>query len=322
MKDCESEGMTAETSRALYRRHIDQRLAALLPPVLPGHSALEAAMRDGVLAPGKRLRPLMTVLAAEDLGGDALAAIDAGCAVELVHAASLVLDDLPCMDNAKLRRGLPAVHVGHGEDLAVLVSISAVSLAYQLISEIETIPAQARLDAIAILAKAVGVTGLVAGQFEDLRGGRTRRAVAEIHAANGLKTGALFSAAVEIGGVVAGTDAATRKKLCAFAGELGHAFQLLDDFLDLAPNAGVTGKDVGSDEGKSTILSIIGRDSARRRIDRHVEAAQQSLDEIFGARSRLHGLVAAIVDQALPAHPPAAYSNDDSLDLGQGIGAR
>ena len=317
--------MTAEptTSLALYRRHIDLRLEALLPPVLPGHSALDAAMRDGVLAPGKRLRPIMTVLAAEDLGGDAMAAIDAGCAVELVHAASLVLDDLPCMDNAKLRRGLPAVHVGHGEDLAVLVSISAVSLAYQLISEIEAIPAQARLDSITVLAKAVGVSGLVAGQFEDLRGGRTRRAVAEIHAANGLKTGALFSAAVEIGGVVAGADAATRKKLCAFAGELGHAFQLLDDFLDLAPHAGMTGKDVGSDDGKSTILSVIGRDSARRRIDRHIEMAQASLDEIFGARSRLHGLVSAIVDQALPSPLTAAYSNDDTPgELGQEIGAR
>jgi geranylgeranyl diphosphate synthase, type II len=317
--------MTADptTSLALYRRHIDLRLAALLPPVLPGHSALSAALRDGILAPGKRLRPIMTVLAAEDLGGDAMAAIDAGCAVELVHAASLVLDDLPCMDNAKLRRGLPAVHVGHGEDLAVLVSISAVSLAYQLISEIQAIPAQARLDGIAVLAKAVGVSGLVAGQFEDLRGGRTRRAVAEIHAANGLKTGALFSAAVETGAVVAGADPATRKKLRSFAAELGHAFQLLDDLLDLAPNSGVTGKDVGSDEGKSTILSIIGRDSTRRRIDRHIEAAQQCLDEIFGAQSRLHGLVSAIVDQALPAPPPAAYSNDDSPgELGQEIGAR
>lgn len=313
----------ATTGLTLYRRQIDLRLAALLPPVLPGHSALDAAMRDGVLAPGKRLRPLMTVLTAEDLGGNALSAIDAGCAVELVHAASLVLDDLPCMDNAKLRRGLPTVHVGHGEDIAVLVSISAVSLAYQLISEISEIPAAVRLDAISILAKAVGVAGLVGGQFDDLRRGKTRRAVAEIQAANGLKTGALFSAAVEIGGVIAGADAATRSKLRSFAEELGHAFQLLDDFLDLAANPGLTGKDIGKDEGKSTILSIVGRDSARRRIDRHIEKAQQALDEIFGTGSRLHGLVSAIVEQALPAPLAAAFSNDDMPGgLGQEIGAR
>lgn len=313
----------ATTGLTLYRRQIDLRLAALLPPVLPGHSALDAAMRDGVLAPGKRLRPLMTVLTAEDLGGNALSAIDAGCAVELVHAASLVLDDLPCMDNAKLRRGLPAVHVGHGEDIAVLVSISAVSLAYQLISEISDIPAAGRLDAISILAKAVGVAGLVGGQFDDLRRGKTRRAVAEIQAANGLKTGALFSAAVEIGGVIAGADAATRAKLRSFAEELGHAFQLLDDFLDLAANPGLTGKDIGKDEGKSTILSIVGRDSARRRIDRHIETAQEALDEIFGTGSRLHGLVSAIVEQALPTPVAAAFSNDDMPGgLGQEIGVR
>ena len=300
--------MTADatTNLAHYRHQIDMRLAEMLPPALPGHAALAAAMRDGVLAPGKRLRPLMTVLAAEDLGGKIAAAVDAGCAVELVHAASLVLDDLPCMDDAKLRRGQPAVHVGHGEDLAVLVSISAVSLAYQRMSEIEALPAAARLEGIAVLAKAVGNAGLVGGQFEDLRGGGLRRDATEIQTANGLKTGALFSAAVEIGAIVANADPTIRARLRGFASELGHAFQLLDDFLDLAPSSAATGKDIGSDAGKSTMLSILGRDSTRRRIDRHIEAAERSLSELFGPRSGLQSLVTLVVDQALP---PASGSN-------------
>lgn len=301
--ESERRGMTSDlkSSLDLYRRRIDHRLEALLPPVLPGQALLGEALRESVLAPGKRLRPLMTVIAAEDLGGDANAAIDAGCAVEMIHAASLVLDDLPCMDDAALRRGLPAIHIGHGEDVAVLVSVAALTRAYQVLATIETLDPGARIDCVAVLAGSVGVSGLVGGQFEDLRGGRALRPVDEIAAANGLKTGSLFSAAVEIGGVVAGARNGTRLRLRSFAEELGHAFQLLDDLLDGSKSAVAIGKDVGKDEGKSTIVSILGRTSVRHRIERHVESAHGSLTEIFGARSRLHGLMEFIFDQTMRA---------------------
>ncbi|MBC8129132.1 MAG: polyprenyl synthetase family protein [Rhizobiaceae bacterium] len=316
--------MTADLKSSLdvYRRRIDLRLGALLPDVLPGQSALGDALHDSVLAPGKRLRPLMTLIAAEDLGGATAAAIDAGCAVEMIHAASLVLDDLPCMDNATLRRGLPAVHIGHGEDVAVLVSVAALSRAYQVLAQIEGLAAEARIECVAVLSGAVGVAGLVGGQFEDLRGGRMLRPMAEIAAANGLKTGSLFSASVEIGGVVAGAQAATRVRLRRFADELGHAFQLLDDLLDGAKSPVAIGKDIGQDVGKSTIVSLIGRTSARRRIERHIEAAHESLTDIFGARSRLHGLIEIIFDQAMRATVEDDSGQDKALPLGQEIGAR
>ncbi|KAB0682568.1 polyprenyl synthetase family protein [Aureimonas leprariae] len=280
-------------------RRIDERLEALLPPTLASHAPLGDALRESVLAPGKRLRPLMTLLAAEDLGGSAAAALDAGCAVEMVHAASLVLDDLPCMDDATLRRGQPALHVRHGEDVAVLVAIGSLAGAYQLIAGIDGLSAEARVEAVAILSAAVGVRGLVGGQFEDLRGGRHRRAVAEIAAANGLKTGSLFSAAVEIGGVVAGASGGVRAELRGFAEELGHAFQLVDDLLDRAPSSSALGKDVGQDRNKSTIVSMMGPAAARRRIERHVSRAEASLTRVFGPSSRMHGLLALVFEHAM-----------------------
>lgn len=298
-----------------YRARIDERLAALIPRILPGHDALGDAFADSILAPGKRLRPLMTVIAAEDLGGRTDPAIDAGCAVEMVHAASLVLDDLPCMDDAALRRGRPAIHVRHGEDLAVLVSVAALAGAYQVIAGIDDIRAEARSDCVAILSRAVGVAGLVGGQFEDLRRGRTNRPVAEIAAANGLKTGVLFSAAVEIGAVTAGAGEPARAALRHFARELGHAFQLLDDLLDGTSDPHLIGKDVGKDEGKSTIVQMLGASSARRRMERHLEAAGASLEGLFGRDCRLQRLVDAIFADRLP-------SMEEAASIGQEIGVR
>ena len=115
-------------------RQVNERLAELLPASLPGHDALAQAIRDSVLGPGSRCGPMMTILVSEDLGGSIPAAIDAGCAVEMIHAASLVLDDLPCMVDALMRRGKPAIHRSHGENLTVLVSVALLSRAYGLLA--------------------------------------------------------------------------------------------------------------------------------------------------------------------------------------------
>ncbi|WP_152044676.1 polyprenyl synthetase family protein [Aureimonas psammosilenae] len=309
-------------SLADYRKRIDERLGVVLPTPLPSQGALERAMRAGVMAPGKRLRPLITVIAAEDLGGSTSAAIDAGCAVEMVHAASLVLDDLPCMDNATLRRGLATVHLEHGEDTAVLVAVGALAGSTQLLAGIPELSAEARLEAIAILSRAVGVRGLVGGQFEDLRGGPSKRGVAEIAAANGLKTGSLFSAAVEIGGVVAGVRDGVKAELRTFAEELGHAFQLMDDLLDGRKDAAEIGKDVGQDRNKSTIVALMGPQGTSRRIERHMATAGRSLARIFGERSRLQGLVDHAIGSVFgPATPvPARRVEDFAENPAQEIG--
>lgn len=274
---------------AFLVERIDARLADLLPPMLANQRVLHTAMRDSVLAPGKRLRPLMVLIVAEDLGGSSEAAIDAGCALEMVHAASLILDDLPCMDDAELRRGRPTTHRSHGEDVAVLAAIGILSQAFGTLSRMVDVPAAARAECVAILSDAVGAAGLVAGQFQDLRGGALRPT--DISSVNGLKTGSLFSAAASLGAVIAGASPQARRDLEGFAAELGLAFQLLDDFLDLRSDALVLGKDVGQDNGKPTLIALIGEAEAERQIDRHLDAVRRHLTAVFGPQSRLQSLV-------------------------------
>ncbi|MFD2238341.1 polyprenyl synthetase family protein [Aureimonas populi] len=267
-------------------QRIDARLAGLLPA---GGDALGAAMADAALAPGKRLRPLMTMIVAEDLGGPPDAALDVGCAVEMVHAASLVLDDLPCMDDAALRRGRPALHRAHGEDVAVLAAVSLLTQAFGIVAATGGACGEARLECLTLLSGAVGTQGLAAGQLNDLHGGRRARPLAEILATNSLKTGALFAASVEAGAVLAGAQG-SRPALRAFADEIGQAFQLLDDLLDHQPMH-VTGKDPGRDEGKSTVVSMLGAVPVEKRIERHLAQAHIHLEAVFGPRSRLAALV-------------------------------
>ncbi|WP_185984922.1 polyprenyl synthetase family protein [Aureimonas mangrovi] len=287
--------MNAEPTTSLdaTRRRIQARLETLIPEAEP--AAMTLAMREALLAPGKRLRPLMTAIVAQDLGGDPQAAVDIGCAIEMVHAASLILDDLPCMDDAELRRGEPALHRRHGEDIAVLAAVSLLSDAYGLVAAQASLDAAARVECVAILSRAVGLRGLVGGQFQDLREGQRERALSQILETNALKTGSLFRAAVEAGAIVAGAQAA-REPLSDFAQELGHAFQLLDDLLDKAPDARVSGKNPGQDAGKSTVVALIGRPPAEKRIERHVAQAHIHLAAVFGPDSRLAGLVDSIVE--------------------------
>ena len=310
--------MTAgpQTTRDLLAE-VDHRLAELMPCVVEGQTSLDVALRDGVLAPGKRLRPLVTLLVTEALGGPRAAAMDAGCALEMVHAASLILDDLPCMDDAELRRGRPTLHRAHGEDVAVLCAIAILSQAYGTLARLEGADSAQRGECVSVLADAVGARGLVAGQYQDLRGGRGPRPVSEIDAANGLKTGSLFTAAVELGAILCHATPEIRAALQGFARELGLAFQLLDDLLDAAgPSAVVIGKDTGKDSQKSTIVSIIGPEQVGRRIDRHVDEARACLVSALGPASRLEALLVQVFDRSIgPRHLVEAERRRE-LELG------
>ncbi len=285
---------SSDGPNALLLTRIEARLAELVPVVLAGQQGLEAAMRDSVLAPGKRLRPLISAIVAQDLGGPLDAALDAGCAVEMVHAASLILDDLPCMDDAALRRGRPAIHRGHGEDVAVLASIAMLTEAFAVLARIEGLSAERRNACVGVLASAVGSLGLVGGQYQDLRGGRGPRSAQDMSDANGRKTGALFLSAVELGAIVAGATPGQRANLCAFASELGLAFQLLDDLLDLSSDPAAIGKDVGRDVGKSTVVALVGVERTQRLVERHMSAARAHLETVFGPASRLDALIDAL----------------------------
>lgn len=262
------------------RERLELRLAAVLPLPDGPDDLVAAAMREAVVTPGKRLRPMLLLAATAALGGDPQDTLDAACALELVHAASLVLDDLPCMDDADLRRGQPTVHLQFGDDVAVLASVALLSLAFRLVATSEALPADVRGHMVATLADAAGHAGLVGGQLRDLRAGSTTPMTAEAVRVNQLKTGSLFRAAFEMAALASGTSPATRQRLQHCADEIGQAFQLLDDLKDrgLVPSSG---KSLHQDDGKPTLLALLGAEAARERVQRHLAVTAALVDEVF-----------------------------------------
>ncbi|WP_407292974.1 polyprenyl synthetase family protein [Stutzerimonas zhaodongensis] len=260
------------------RAQVDERLGQWLP-LAPPQDAIATAMREGTLAPGKRVRPLLLLLTLKDLQQETTAAnagLDLACALEMVHAASLFLDDMPCMDNAELRRGRPTIHRQFGEDVAVLGSVALLSHAFSIAASAASIDASKRNQLVCLLSHATGAQGLVRGQFHDLREGQRARPLEAIAHTNRLKTCPLFTAAAESAALLADASASCTRHLNGFATELGLAFQLLDDLADgLSPQQ--IGKDSGKDAGKSTVVALLGPEAARQHVEEHLARAEQHL---------------------------------------------
>jgi geranylgeranyl diphosphate synthase type II len=254
------------------RARINTRLEELLPSV-EGNDLVAAAMREGALAPGKRIRPLLMLLASRDLDAFSPAIIDLGCAVEMVHAASLFLDDMPCMDNATLRRGRPTIHVQFGEDIAVLGAVALLSHAFCVVASTSGVAPVLRNQMVCMLTSAVGSQGLVRGQYRDLRDGAKSRSAEAISDTNHLKTGLLFTAALDMTTLAVSAKPSVREGMHRFAIELGLAFQLLDDLQD---EHGL-GKDAHQDDGKSTLIALLGRESVQAQFENHLGAARNAL---------------------------------------------
>jgi geranylgeranyl diphosphate synthase type II len=280
------------------RHTLEERIDTLLE----GSDAdmLSRAMRAAALGSGKRMRPLLLMLVARDLGCNRTALADIACAVEMVHAASLILDDLPCMDDASLRRGKPAVHVEFGEDVAILASVALLSRAFGILATAPDLPPTVRTRLVATLSHTVGAQGLVRGQYLDLRGSAsTPEAIA---ATNDLKTGVLLGVTVDMAAILAEADDGVANSLRAFALAAGQAFQLRDDFLDSPDNdSAVTGKDTGLDIGKATIVATLGADEARRRIGDCLLDAERHLAAAVGPRQRTRRFVRSLFNAAGPA---------------------
>lgn len=275
---------------AQLRGALETRLEQLLPGLGQERDLLTQGMRHCTLAPGKRLRPLLLILLAEDLGACAQAALQAGCAIEMVHAASLVLDDLPCMDDAAQRRGRPTLHRAFGEDVAILAAIALLSRAFGLLSTLETLSPRTRNALVATLSETVGVQGLVKGQLQDLREGSAARSAEQIAQTNQLKTGVLFGAIVEMACRMAVSPPEVSRALHVFAEELGQAFQLLDDLKDGDLD---TGKDSHKDQGKSTLYALCGEKGARQRLEAHLASAHQCLVQAGVGEGRIASLLHA-----------------------------
>lgn len=262
------------------RSGFETHLAASLPKPRDAADVVVAAMREAALSPGKRIRPLLMLAATHALGRPTSSVMDAACALELIHAASLVMDDLPCMDDASLRRGRPTLHRQFGEDVASLAVIGLLSHAFRLAAASPELEGATRARLTVLLADAVGCQGLVGGQLRDLRSTEATRTARDAAMVNRCKTGALFRAALEGAAIAANAHAGVQDALGRCADEIGQAFQLLDDLKDdgaLEP----TGKDTHQDEGKATLLALLGRDTAQRRLVRHLQRVEELLNSLF-----------------------------------------
>lgn len=255
---------------------VNERLDALVPAGHRGPQRVSEAVRYALLAPGKRIRPLLTLLAAVDFGAAVADALDVACATEMVHTASLVLDDLPSMDNARLRRGQPTVHVRFDESTAILAAIALLNQAFATVARATRLPAETRLALVERLSAAVGFEGLVTGQECDLHD-RGTFTVARLEALNHQKTSVLFEAALEIGARVAGAADRSIDELRQVAAHLGLAYQIADDLIDVNAGSGPHMKDIHKDVGKPTVVSILGVDRARERFGHHMTEALKLL---------------------------------------------
>ncbi len=254
---------------ASLKARLDARLIEIAPP---GARPLGSAMHYALSTPGKRIRPLLLLLTAVQLGAQIDVGLNAACAVEMVHAASLVLDDLPCMDDAATRRGQPSVHVRFGEDVAILAAVALLNLAYGLLARSGEMSAQVRLEMIQALSDAVGLDGLVAGQELDLHDPLAN--LDSLREAHHRKTGVLFVAAVKMGGLLGGATAEEQLALESFSAEFGLAFQARDDVSDAQeaePGAAAT--------PRSTLISLLGANGARREAEGRMASARCALAE-------------------------------------------
>ncbi len=258
------------------RSRVDGRLQELAPTA--GPPLLAEAVRYALLSPGKRSRPLIALLCCERFGGADGDALDAACAFEMVHAASLVFDDLPCMDDAVLRRGRETVHRRFGQDAAVLAGVALLNEAFGVLARDSGLSDAVARRLTGRLSQAVGLSGLVAGQLRDLRDRDDADADA-LARLNHEKTGVLFCAAAETGGLIGGASGDQLELICTFAQHVGAAFQVRDDLLDGVSSA-LSGKDAGKDRGKPTFVTLLGVDGARRRLERERTAAAAALAKL------------------------------------------
>ena len=257
---------------------VDAALSAWVPADAP--AGLGDAMRYAVLDGGKRLRPLLVIAACEAVGGHAGAALRAGCAVELIHAYSLVHDDMPCMDNDVLRRGKPTVHVRFGEASALLAGDALQALAFEFLTPPDQgIPDATQARLCRLLARAAGHRGMAGGQAVDLAAVGHSLTEDELRHMHSLKTGALLHASVMMGAACGEPPAAAAKGLDGYGHALGLAFQVVDDILDVTADSATLGKTPGKDaaQDKPTYVSLLGLDRARRHAVELLEEARAAL---------------------------------------------
>jgi geranylgeranyl diphosphate synthase type II len=261
-------------------------------------------MRYSVLGGGKRLRPLLCLMAAEACGGTAEAALPAACALELVHTYSLIHDDLPAMDDDDLRRGRATCHKAFDEATAILAGDGLLTLAFELIAR-EVQPASAALRCVRLLAEAAGPAGMVGGQMADLLAEKqaldepSAGSLAELEAIHRRKTGALLRAPLVMGSLIAGAGLVQQEALEQYGRAVGLAFQIVDDLLDVEGDESKLGKRVGKDRGlgKWTYPRFLGVEGSRLRARQLAEEAVAAIAPLGARGRRLRELALTLLER-------------------------
>ncbi|MEO7888098.1 MAG: polyprenyl synthetase family protein [Polaromonas sp.] len=283
--------------------HVESALSRWVacPSDAPAPAGLGDAMRYAVLDGGKRLRPLLVMAACEAVQGNGQAALRAACAVELIHAYSLVHDDMPCMDNDVLRRGKPTVHVKFGQAQALLAGDALQALAFEFLT-----PEDASVDAVTqarlcrMLAQAAGFQGMAGGQAIDLASVGLPLNSAELHEMHRLKTGALLQASVMMGAACGTPTPAAQNALRDYGAAVGLAFQVVDDILDVTADSATLGKTAGKDaaQDKPTFVSLMGLENSRAYAQELLGKALRRLDDSgLGHTEALRALADMLVNR-------------------------
>lgn len=268
-----------------YLVRVNAALETACNTYLPEESDVCRAARYSLLGGGKRIRAVLVLAVCDMLNGDAAAADQFAAAVEMLHCYSLIHDDLPCMDNDDMRRGKPSSHIKFGEANALLAGDSLLTFAFQTAGEAKDIPADAVAKAVSLLARAAGCAGMIAGQVQDLENENKTVSVDDLRSVDVLKTGELIRCACQLGCVAAGADDKKLEAARVYAENLGIAFQIVDDILDVTSDEATLGKPIGSDAEncKNTYVSLLGLEKAQKiateLTDKAIDALKVFADE-------------------------------------------
>ena len=289
--------MIVKTRLASLHKQVDRALDRWLPAEKTRPATLHRAMRYAVFAGGKRLRPILCLAAAEACGGKISNALPAACAVECVHTYSLIHDDLPCMDDDDLRRGRPTTHKVFGEAVAVLAGDALATIAFEILAKTKETPRHAMREFFLELSRAAGSSFLVGGQVADMEAEKRQATPAELLFIHRGKTAAMIVASLRLGAMSANATPAQVKALGVFGENLGLAFQIIDDILDITQTSEQLGKSAGKDAaaGKATYPAVFGLEKSRREAARLTKISLDALKPL-GSRA---DFLRAIADQLL-----------------------
>lgn len=281
---------------------INRRLDELIPERNElSHNSLYKAARYSLMSGGKRLRPILTLATAETISGQSQTAISAACALEMIHTYSLIHDDLPCMDDDDFRRGKPTLHKAFTEAHAVLAGDYLLTFAFEVIANDKNLLPDQKVALTAILARNSGGEGMIAGQVMDIEAEGKSLNLDALQHMHKHKTGALITASIECGGIIAQASQAQMDLLQRYGNDLGLAYQIVDDIIDVTASVQKHGKTVSSDaiNNKSTYVTLMGIEDARRAAEALLKSADEHLDALRSDSKLLKQLSRKLIHRAI-----------------------